>query len=144
MIVENITLLFTMWLCKVVNVNFLFVNIGIITKHNSWVLNGMYQSLIQEALSTTFVINSILHFFLRLEVVWIGLDEIWLENNLLYLSNSDMRDFEQWLDLRIFWIVFSVHCLFILLVIKLLYMYMYIYAYIYTLSTYIMYMSINT
>ena len=41
-----------------------------------------------------FVINSILHFFLRLEVIWIGVDKIWLENNLLDLSNSDMQDFE--------------------------------------------------
>ena len=62
----------------------------------------------QEALSTTFVINSILHFFLRLEVDWTGVDKIRLENNLLDLSNSDIQDFEQWLDLQIFWTVFSV------------------------------------
>lgn len=41
------------------------------------------------------VINIILPFSLRLKVVWNGVDEIWLENNLLDLNNSDMQGFEQ-------------------------------------------------
>lgn len=41
------------------------------------------------------VINIILPFSLRLQVVWNGVDEIWLENNLLDLNNSDMQGFEQ-------------------------------------------------
>lgn len=41
------------------------------------------------------VINIISLFSLRLKVVWNGVDEIWLENNLLDLNNSDMQGFEQ-------------------------------------------------
>ena len=109
----------------------------------------------QEALSTTFVINSILHFFLRLEVDWTGVDKIRLENNLLDLSNSDIQDFEQWLDLQIFWTVFSVHLSFHFIGHKIIGdIYIYIYSiyiwviyiygwYIYIIHS-IMYMSINT